>query len=402
MISVNEALTILAQWVSSNKVSTEVVSLVAATGRVLARDLFSKISMPRFDNSAMDGFAVLSADTVKATTTSPVMLKIKDCVRAGESKSVVNESKYCLKIMTGAVLPKGADAVVKKEDVLEQNGSIVVPRFVAVSENIRFAGEDIKQGDLAVKVGTKISPGTVSFLASIGFKEVPVFKLPRVGLVVTGDELVEDASQLSDGKILDSNSHLLLSLLGQEHIQNVLVIHPHDDPIELKNAFLNLFEKTDLILVTGGVSVGDYDYTRQVLAELGVTELFWKVAQKPGKPLYAGYKEGCLVMGLPGNPYSVFSCYHRYVRFILKKWQKVICEPESFFLPLYQSAKRDPVRHLFLKGAYQIKQGRTCVKILKGQGSHLLRSLIDTQCLVSISPGDNMVSEGEPVEVIPL
>ncbi|MBI4412448.1 MAG: molybdopterin molybdotransferase MoeA [Deltaproteobacteria bacterium] len=416
MITVAEAKKILdkqaQQMLSFLPKTGRILPLTEVVGRITAEPISAPISVPLFDNSAMDGFAVRSADVKTASPDCPVILKIDGEARAGDSLKELGEPQTTIRIMTGAPLPLNADAVVMKEEAVEKNGGVLLSRPVAAGKNVRRKGEDFNAGDEAIPVGTKITPGVAGLMASLGIRNVPVKPKPRVSVIATGCELVSCLEALKPGKILESNSVFLkaaLSEIGISPVRNAVI---EDDPALIRERLVAAFEDchqvaSDVIIITGGVSVGDHDHTRSVLEGLGVTQLFWKVAQKPGKPFYVGTldKKGekgeKLIFGLPGNPYAVFVCFYLYIHpILLTLMGHPHPEPRRERLKLSRGIAKNDGRSHFLKGKTVQKNNETLAWPLKGQGSHLLGALTKTDILICVPAETREIKEGEEVEVV--
>ncbi len=303
----------------------EDISLEESPGRIIASDIYATEDLPPFHNSAMDGFAVRAADTAGASRESPVRLDIQGVVRAGDMAITELAGGMAIKIMTGSPLPAGADSVVIRE-VTRSKGDEWVDIFRTSREgdNIRGKGEDVHSGDLLLDAGTRIRPYELAVLAAEGIAGVSVVGKPRVALLATGDELVDFRRRLTPGKIRNSNGPALVSALARWGVEVLDLGIGCDDPEEMKTTLGRALPKLDMLIISGGVSVGDFDYTRVVLEELGFEEVFWRVAIKPGKPLLFGLFPGNEgsdkpVFGLPGNPVSVMICVEEFVRPAIEK-----------------------------------------------------------------------------------
>ncbi len=409
MISVSEAKNILDEIADdiSSHIIHEKMALSESLGRVLAKPILSPLDSPLFDNSAMDGFALRSADTLQATINVPVSLKINGEIKAGDlpycpspwPSPTGGEGKYCVRIMTGAPVPEGCDAVVMKEKVLERDGNVYLTENISQGKNIRKRGEDIKKGDLALDFGAKIRAGTIGFLASLGVQQIEVSSLPRISILVTGNELVETRENLSPGKIFDSNSWMLTALLKEKGFVPQRVQRLCDDKKLIRKSLEIALEDSQVLILTGGVSVGDSDFTKSILADLGVETLFWKVNQKPGKPLYVGRLGEKIIFGLPGNPYAAFVCFIIYVLPLL---QKLIGEAQtlSFKIPLAVDWNKKEERFHFLKGKKIVEKETLMARPLSGQGSHELKALTESDLLICLSNGARNYQAGELVEVL--
>src|SRR3989338_8044626 len=297
----------------SRRLPAVITSLQESAGGVIASDARSPINQPFFDNCAMDGFALHAADTVHASVKNPTRLEICGSLRAGSFKKNDLKRGKVFRIMTGAPIPAGADAVIEKENVLVQDEVLMVSGPVSKGRHIRYRGEEITRGARIDLRETVVTPGVIGFLSGLGIKKIQVYKKPRVSLVATGDELVSCGGKLGRGQIYDSNTPMLLAALASLSITPGSVRRVADRKESLKVALSDVIQQSNVVILTGGVSVGDYDHAKQVFKELGVKSIFWKVLQKPGKPVFFGKMGGVLVFGLPGNPAAVFTCFYEYV-----------------------------------------------------------------------------------------
>jgi len=309
MISVHEAKKIIKQ--NLPEPLNEVLPLNSITGRVITQDIASPLELPLFDNSAMDGYVLRAADTLEV----PLSLKIKGVIKAGDTEIPNLFTGDAYKIMTGAVIPEGGDTILIQEEANVDGDQLIIKTPVKGNLHIRKKGEELKVGAAVLNKGQLVMPGTVSYLATIGLKEASVFQTPRVAIIATGSELIEPGQELQTGQIYDSNSYLLESALKQQGITPTIYRSVGDDKTELSSVISKALAESDLIILSGGISVGAYDYVQECLDANGIEKLFWRVAQKPGKPLYFGKsKDGQkIVFGLPGNPAAVFTCYYEYV-----------------------------------------------------------------------------------------
>ncbi len=402
MISVEAAKQILSKQVTAlcQQPLTEKILLTEALGRVSAAKIVAPIAVPLFDNSAMDGFAIYAETTLAASEQTPIQLTVIGEIKAGDKALQLSSLQMAIRIMTGAAIPAGANAVIKKEDVIEKYNIIQLKQTVKLGNNIRKQGEDFKVGDLVLDEGKKITPGIIALLASIGVKELVVVKQPRVAIITTGHELVSAIEELTSGKILESNGSFLNAALREINLQPVISTMVEDDPVLLKQQLKTALEVADIVMVTGGVSVGEHDYTRSVLEQLGVTQLFWKVSQKPGKPLYVGTLGKKIIFGLPGNPYAVFTTYYFYIRpVLLSLMGHTAPELKTAEAKLTRAMQKKDQRTQFLKGKSFSKDGELRVDVLQGQGSHLLGALADADCLIEIPAEGNQFNEGDKVKI---
>ena len=291
----------------------ERVNLLSSLGRTLTEDVYADFDIPGFDRAAMDGYAVISKDTDSVSKKKPVVLEVIVDLPAGYSTKKVVKSGKAVRIMTGAPMPRGADAVVMVEDTEKEEGKVKIFRRVNSEENVSFAGEDVKKGELVLPQGSLIRPAEVAMLASLGKKNVLVRTKPKVAIISTGDELVEVGKTLKKGEIYDSNSFALFSqvlLSGGEPYRLGIARDKKENLLARIKEGLSY----QLLILSGGVSVGDYDLVTDVLKEAGVKMMFWKVAVKPGKPTFFGIKKDTLVFGLPGYPVSSMVNFENLVR----------------------------------------------------------------------------------------
>ncbi len=397
VISVQEAQATIRR--SVRVAESENVSLTEVCGRVLAREIKASFPQPRFDNTAMDGFAVRAADTEGANRDSPVLLVLKGVIPAGGKVDFEIGHGECCQIMTGAPMPSGADAVVKVEDTsgFETTESVEIFAAVEEGENVRYSGEEISEGEILLEAGTRLGAGEIGVAATFGYGEVVVYRRPRIALFATGDELIEPGLALGDGQIYNSNLHVFAELsdrVGAEITDREVLKDNRDSLISfLKGALAG----SDLIVSSGGVSMGRHDYVRDVFLELGVEEHFWRVAQKPGGPFFFGTTDETLIFGLPGNPVSSFICFMEYV------WPA--CELMSGLAPakkvtaiLETPFPREPVKHRFLTGNVRQKDGRLTASATDKLGSHMFSSSIGANAVLEAAPGKSPLEPGAPVE----
>ena len=310
MISVREALACVLGELP--RLGAEQVAVTRARGRVLAEAIRAPRDVPPFANSAMDGYAVRAADTSGAAATRPVALRVLETVGAGGLPQQAVAAGAAIRIMTGAVVPEGADAVVRVEDTREVAGGVEILNAVRSGNAIRHAGEDMRADEVVLTVGRLLRPADVGLLASLGFAMVRVVRRPRVTVLVTGDELVEVGQPLGPGQIFNSNAYTLAAAVEEAGGIPTLLGIVRDEPELMRSAFAEAFS-ADMVLSTGGVSMGSFDFVRRILQDLSYQERFWQVAQKPGKPLTFGLRRDVPVFGLPGNPVSSLVCFYVYV-----------------------------------------------------------------------------------------
>ncbi len=389
MISVEEAKKIVVN--NSKRLSPLKLSLDEAAGLVLAEDVYASLDIPAFDQSSMDGYAFRFEDYHQNKT-----LIVNGEVPAGLTDHFVLQPQQAARIFTGAAVPEGADTVVMQEKIsLENNQLIIHDEDLMKGNNVRPKGSEISKGSLALAKESFLSPAAIGFLTGMGVTEVNVYPKPSVSIIVTGKELQQPGKPLQHGQVYESNSFTLKAALHQLHIYNVITYSADDDPAILQNTLTQALQKADIVLLTGGVSVGDYDYVIKAASGCGVTQLFHKVKQKPGKPLYFGTRNNQLVFGLPGNPSSVLSCFYQYVIPALEKLtaQKNIIK--IIRLPLGKPyTKKTGLTH-FLKARHDDKQ----VIPLDAQESYRLSSFALADCLIKLEENKSDFKEGDMVEV---
>lgn len=398
MVTPEEAREIVLGRVNSLPVSE--VDILDSLGYVLAEEVVSNIDLPSFNNSAMDGYAVLVQDTRGASSENPIGLKVVDSIPAGTVSKKVVRSGTVMEIMTGAQVPEGADAVVQVEDTKIQGETVYILREARVNQNIRPIGESVNNGETVLKAGCLIRPAEVGILASLGMSKVKVFQRPRVAVLTTGDELVEVDEPLEPGKIRNSNSYFLYAQVlacGAEPIRLGIV---RDNKKEMRSRIEEGLKIADLVLTTGGVSVGEYDVVKDVLAEMGANLRFWKVAQKPGKPLAFWTLNGKLVFGLPGNPVAAMVSFEEYVRpALLKMMGKINLDRPEITAYLTQELKKRPGRVHFIRVKVENRDGRYYAASTGAQGSGILKSMVLANGLAVIPDEAENLKPGDPIKV---
>ncbi len=372
-----------------------------ARGRVLAEDVASDRDVPPFTNSAMDGYAVRAADTRSASPTKPVHLEVLGEIRAGVAPPTSVRPSTALRIMTGAVMPEGADAVVRVEDTVERDGRVEIRVGVEPDTSVRHAGSDIRRGDTVAQGGRIVTPGLIGVLASTGRTTVRTIRRPRVTVLTTGDELRDAGESLGPGQITNTNRYTLRAALeeaGAEVVDAGVARDVREDLVTRLQAAV----RTDLIVSTGGVSMGAYDLVRALLEEQGAVD-FWQVALRPGKPLMVGTVEGRPLIGLPGNPVSSLVGVELFVRpAILKMQGRADLERQRLTATTDDALQNPPHLEQYFRGVARRQGDRIRVRLTGDQGSHVLRSMADANCLVVVPQGTAEVRVGEPVQIIPL
>ncbi|EEY71092.1 molybdopterin biosynthesis protein A [Grimontia hollisae CIP 101886] len=377
---------------------TEVVSLVDAQNRITAEDIRSPLNVPPFANSAMDGYALRIADLAESNT-----LKLAGRSFAG----VPFEGKWpkgsCIRIMTGAEVPEGADAVIMQEQAIAEGDNITFTASAKPQQNIRPIGDDVKAGDVVIPKGTLLTPREVPMLATLGIATVTVMRKPKVAFFSTGDELRQVGEPLGKGEIYDSNRYTIRALLEKLHCEAIDLGVIPDCPEKLRDAFLKAADLADVIITSGGVSVGEADYTKDILAQEGEVG-FWKIAIKPGKPFAFGKVKNALFCGLPGNPVSVLVTLHVLVQPLLAKlaghsrWQPAItlkAKAETRF-------KKVPGRTDYQRAIYRTNEnGELVVASTGNQGSGAFSSLSIANCFAVLEQERGHIDVGETVTIEP-
>lgn len=370
----------------------------AALDRVLAEDIVSPMDVPAHDNSAMDGYAVRFSDLdPKGETT----LRVAGTALAGTPYPDAMPAGACVRIMTGGVVPEGADTIVMQEHVKARNGQVTIGTGHRKGQHFRRAGEDLATGQVALKRGTHLRPAEIGLISSLGIAEVSVYRRLRVAFFSTGDELVSIGTAPKEGQIYDSNRytiHGMLKRLGCEAIDMGVV---RDDPRLLEAAFLQAAAAADVVITSGGVSVGEADFVKTLLNKLGEV-VFWKIAMKPGRPLAYGKVGNAHFFGLPGNPVSVMVTFYQFVRDALLKLagRDPVLPLPTFTVPCASALKKAPGRTEFQRGILSRDgTGSWSVRVTGEQGSGILRSMADANCFIILPTDQGNVAPGALVEV---
>ena len=387
MIHVQRAHDLIAERI--NPLEPVSVPLSDATGLVLADDVFSNYDIPAYPQSSMDGYAF-------AFEEGKLTYVLDGEMAAGSNHQLALKPGFAVRIFTGAAVPPGADTVLMQEKSTIQEGQLQVnDQHLKKGDNLRQAGSEIQKGAKALSKGHLLNAASIGFLAGMGISSVKVYPKPRVAILVTGNELQLPGKPLEYGQVYDSNSLTLKACLSQLHINVVDIFSCGDDLFQLKSTLEKALKRADLILMTGGVSVGDYDFTIGAFESCGVRKVFHKVRQKPGKPLLLGTRDEKMVFGLPGNPASVLTCFYEYVIPAIGRMMQFPIAIACMQVPLEHDHQKSAGLTHFLKAWYN---GQT-VSLQKGQESYKLSSYAAANCLAVFPEAETTFSKGQLVDI---
>jgi molybdopterin molybdotransferase len=390
MISVEEAKQIIEHSIQIGKVERR--SLASSVGYIVAKSVKSPMSSPPFAQSAMDGYAFCFSD-LQSTN----QFELQGVIQAGETREFVLEKGKCFRIFTGAPVPVQADTVIMQEHCKVIGDKIFFEnKELLAGANVRLLGSQVQAGEEFLREGVQLTPGIIGYLATLGLKDIDVYTKPRVNLLITGSELVRVGEELKFGQIYESNSIMLQTALLEGGIEVSKILYAKDELNESTHRVAEALLDADFVLITGGISVGDYDFVQKALEQNGVEKIFYKLKQKPGKPLYFGRKENTFVFALPGNPSSVLTCFYEYVIPALRKFcGRDFRQSSRSMRPLmHEYSKKGEFTH-YLK-AFATSEG---VTILGAQESYKLNSFTEANCLVMLEGERNELKKGELVEV---
>ena len=398
-ITTEEAINIILSSISPIK-KTELVPIRESLNRVLAIDVKSNINVPSAKNSAMDGYAINSKNIPKKTKT----LKVVGKSLAGKPCNTSIKDGQCVKIMTGAVVPDGADTVVIQEHVetSKTQNEILIDNEIKPGSNVREAGEDIAKGAIAIKKGKNLTPADIGLLASLGIPKVEVYRKLKIAFFSTGDELRSLGEKLNVGDVYDSNRYTLYTMLSNLNVEIFDMGVVKDDKESLTQAFNEAAGEVDMLITSGGVSVGEADYIKDILEKYGNIN-FWKVAIKPGRPLTFGKIKSTLFFGLPGNPVSVMVTFYQFTQLAIKKFAG-----ETSYLPIVlkaistSSLRKKPGRVEYQRGIFEKdKNNNLTVRKTGPQGSGILRSMSEANCFIVLPIDSKGVNPGDSVDIQP-
>lgn len=365
------------------------VNLKDAVGLVLAIDIEAPMDIPAFAQSSMDGYAFAFDPNVKK-------YPLVGAVAAGDHHQIVLEKGKALRIFTGAAVPNGADTIlIQEKSKIEDGNLIILDEDLKLGAHFRPIGSEIKKGTIAVAKGTILSPATIGFLANIGIAEVLVSPRPKAGILVTGNELQDVGSPLQYGQVYESNSYTIQAAFSQLHIKDVKFESAPDDLQVLAAKLKALLASSDIILMIGGVSVGDYDFTLKAFEANGITPIFHKVKQKPGKPLLFGKKGDQIIFGLPGNPASVLTCFYEYVLPAIGYMMSKVGTLQHKKVPIGHDFVKTNGLKQFMKAFYNGAH----VMLHSGQESYKLGSYAVSNCLAILPEECTFISKGDSIEV---
>ena len=397
MISVEEALDKILSHIQP--LGYEKVSILEALGRVIAEEIYAPRDIPPLDNSGMDGYAVKCEDIQHASPDHPVRLEVIEDLPAGFISKRTLESGQAIRIMTGAPIPKGGDTIVPVEDTRKEDGFVLVFNAIPFGKHVRRAGEDVRKGDRVIAMGDLIRPAEVGMLASVSRSFITVYQRPLVAILCTGEELVDVDEELSEAKIVSSNSYTLAAQVKDCGAIPIQLGIAKDQKEEIRE---KLFQgiRADVLISSAGVSVGDYDFVRDVLKDLGMEMIFWRVAMKPGRPLAFGTINKKPVFGLPGNPVSSMVSFEQFVRPSLLK----MMGHRQIFRPLIEAIlkediHKEPGRRHYIRAVVSFEEDHYFVTMTGAQGSGILRSMVRANGLIVIPEDRERVRAGEKVKV---
>jgi molybdopterin molybdotransferase len=389
MIQVEQALSIIAE--NSTKMPAQKITVDKALGYVLAETVYSPIDMPPFRQSAMDGYAFIHGEKHQYDVVSSS--------QAGDHANIKLKENEAVRIFTGAFVPDDADTVVMQEHVLANKNSILIASMPKQFTNVRAKGEQIKKEEVVFEANTLITAAAIGFLACLGITEITVYKKPKVAILVTGNELVKPGKKLPKGKIYESNSVMLQAALQTIGIKKIKSYKVKDNLKATKKALKDILAKNDIILISGGISVGDYDFVKEALLANDVEELFYKINQKPGKPMFFGRKNDSLVFALPGNPASSLTNFYVYVYPAIKNRMGFAeIHLPKLMRKLNSEITNSTGKTLFLKALYD----ETHVTVLDSQSSAMLNTFAIANSLLIVPNDTENLKKGALVTLLPI
>jgi molybdopterin molybdotransferase len=390
MISVSEARERIAAHTARRPAVS--VKLDEALGLMLAEDLYSTVDIPAYPQSSMDGYAIRFADY----HTGKGLLLSQGESTAGTRERYEIQSGHAMRIFTGAPVPDGADTIVMQEKIVVSDEQVFLnDPLLKPGQHLRLKGSEIRKGELALAAGSRLHAAAIGFLSMIGVTHVNVFEPPTVCIIVTGNELVDPGQALGHGQVYESNSHALRAALAQMGIREIAVVHAQDNLEALTHTLAAALDNYDMILLNGGISVGEYDFVLRTTEKCGIQQVFHKIKQKPGKPMYFGTRGDKLIFGLPGNPASVLTCFYEYVAVCLEKLYGTDSGMRRIQAPLGVDVKKPAGLTHFLKGYFDGVYAHP----LDAQESYRLSSFARANALIVIEEEKTQCIKGEMVEL---
>ncbi len=398
MIPFQQALEIVIS--KTEKLRSEVMSIKQALGYAIAKPVVALEDHPLYDLSAIDGYAVNHSDIDSASDDNPVELKVIAKIPAGDHHKIRMQPGTSALVMTGAILPEGSNAVVPMQYVLTDNERIKIKRRVESGENVRYKGSELRQGDGVLEVGKNITPGTIAMLAALGYPSVHVHNKPRVAVVTTGDELVDISQPAVGGKVRDSNAFFLAAALQKAGVESHMIERVPDEAKLLLYAVSKSIESADIIIVTGGVSVAEYNVMGPIFSQLGVEQHFWEISITPDKPVFFGTLGNKIVFGLPGNPVVVGLLFYELVLpAILTMMGRRAVYLQRVSAVLESTLTKPPGRLEFIRGYISwIGDSWSVVPFLK-QEYHMMSTFAKANCIIVFPESKEKLEKGEKVEV---
>ncbi len=386
MVSIQKAIQLVDTYTTTSKKITS--TLLNALDSFLAENVYSPINMPPFHQSAMDGYAVLYDDKHQNN------FILVDEIKAGDNNQKILKPGEAVRIFTGAPTPINANAVIMQEKASVKENILEINDVLSPFKNIRLTGEQIQEKELALAKGSQLNPAAIGFLATLGITEVLVYKKPTIAIVVTGNELVVPGNLLEFGQIYESNAIMLQTALLKNRFADITISKVKDNYIDTKNSLEQAINKNDFVLISGGISVGDYDFVGKALLELNTHQVFYKIKQKPGKPLFFGTNNNTTIFALPGNPASALTCFYIYIETALHKFiGNPKYQKQTIQLKLEEEYIKKGIRGEFLKA----KTNGDSVKILSNQSSAMLNTFAEANALVYLEEGLETFSKNKPV-----
>lgn len=398
-ISLEEAQTLLLKF--THPVNECQVALTDSVGRILSQDIQTAINLPPFDKSPLDGYALQAKDTEAASSSNPATLEVIEEVRAGYMPKKQVTSGTAIKVMTGAPLPKGADVIIKFEDVTRTENKVDLYYPLKSGNDIIRAGEDLRQGEVIAKRGAVLTPPLVGLLASIGLDKIPVFSKTRIAILSTGDEVIDPAEELRPGKIYNSNQHFLSAYCSQLGAAPVLMGIVPDEKAAIVERLTQALDVADLVITTGGVSVGDYDIVPAAFKEIGADIIFRKIDMKPGSPMIAASHNNKLIIGLSGNPAAAYITFDLIVvpliKIMLGLEQKM---PLKFSAILKDSFNKSSTQRRFLRAKVQTINNTNYIELTGAQSNGVLKSMVACNALIDVPAGSGPLLAGQEVSAV--